>query len=171
MLGTHHKVWSLVGGKLYVANQGGRVARSGDRTNLSAGTPVVADPASGAVNNGTVSVIDLETRVVATVSVGLQPTALAARNGFVYVANTNSDSVSVIDTKTGRAVSTFSAEPNPAAGSGAAPNGLAFLADGRLLVSLGRDNALAVYRIAKPTEPAVARGAGADRLVSRGCRR
>jgi len=144
----------LAAGKLYVANQGGRVARPGDRTNLSAGTPVVADSTSGAVNNGTVSVIDLKTNHVASVDVQLQPTALAERNGFVYVANTNSDSVSVIDTTSDRRVSTFSAEPDPAAGAGAAPNALAFLPDGRLLVSLGRDNALAVYSVTKPTEPA-----------------
>ena len=43
-------------------------------------------------------------------------------------------------------------------GVGSAPTGLAFLPDGRLLVSLGRDNALAVYRVTKPTEPAVLEG-------------
>ena len=56
----------LVGTKLYVANQGGRVAQPGDRTNLSAGTKVVADANSGAVNNGSVSVIDLKTNRVST---------------------------------------------------------------------------------------------------------
>jgi YVTN family beta-propeller protein len=148
----------VVGTKLYVANQGGRVAGRGDHTNLSSGTKVVADANTGAVNNGTVSVIDLKTNRVSTVNVGLQPTALAAHNGFVYVANTNSDSVSVIDSASGQVVTTFAAEPSPGVGTGSAPTGLEFLSDGRLVVSLGRDNALAVYRVTKPTEPAALEG-------------
>ncbi len=148
----------VVGTKLYVANQGGRVAQPGDHTNLSAGTKVVADANSGAVNNGTVSVIDLETNHASTVSVGLQPTALAVRKGYVYVANTNSDSVSIIDAVSSRVAATFAAEPSPGMGAGSAPDGLAFLPDGRLVVSLGRDNALTVYRVTKPTEPAALEG-------------
>ena len=148
----------VVGTKLYVANQGGRVAQPGDHTNLSAGTKVVADAYSGAVNNGTVSVIDLKTDHASTVSVGLQPTTLAERKGYVYVANTNSDSVSIIDAARGQVVATFAAEPSPGMGVGSAPNGLAFLPDGRLVVSLGRDDALAVYRVTKPTEPAALEG-------------
>ena len=91
----------MAGDHAYVTNQGGRPAKPGEFTALSAGTPIVADPGSAASITGTVSVIDLRTNtVVKNITVGLQPTAILAAGGRVYVANSNSDSVSVIDPAT-----------------------------------------------------------------------
>ncbi|SEK55351.1 bifunctional YncE family protein/alkaline phosphatase family protein [Streptacidiphilus jiangxiensis] len=134
----------VVGGKAYVSNQGGRPARAGDQTDLSYGTAIVTDNA--APSTGTVSEVDLRTgRQVRTFAVGLEPSALLAIGGDVVVANTDDDSVTTIDTLKQRVGRTFSADPAPGAPFGAQPNGLAMLDATHLAVSLGRDNAVAVY--------------------------
>ncbi len=144
----------LVDNTVYVTNQGGRPPAAGDATNLSDGTPIVVDPDTGAASTGTVSVVDTTTRAVTdTINVELQPTALVRQGDDVFVANTNSDSISVIDTASRNVVTTIAVAPNPKVGTGAAPNGLAFLPDKQLVVSLGRDNALAVYTFDTPDKP------------------
>ena len=130
----------------WVSNEGGRRATGDDVTNDSDGTPIVADPVHGAAKTGTVSLVDLTTRrVVSNVRVGLHPTALALSGPTLYVANTNSDTVSMIDTARGSVRGRISITPYPGAPYGSHPNALAVLGDGRLAVSLGRDNAIAVY--------------------------
>ena len=135
----------------YVTNQGGRTPQTGDFTVLSAGTPIVADPVDAFSITGTVSVIDLETNsVVKNIPVGLQPTAiLAAPNGLIYVANTNSDSISVIDPGINVVVETQRVSVYPNAPLGSFPNGLAFTSANDLVVSLGANNAVAFYSAAK----------------------
>jgi len=72
-----------------------------NQANTSAGTPIVADRQSASSTTGTVSVINLSTQqVVKNIVVGLHPTAILAADGYVFVANSNSDSVSVIDSAT-----------------------------------------------------------------------
>ena len=138
---------AVAGQFAYVSNQGGRVANAGDFTVKSAGTAIVADPVSGASVTGTVSVIDLQTRtVVKNITVGLQPTAILAADDFVYVANSNSDSVSVIDRATNRVVETLQIQPFHGAPLGSSPNGLALTSRNELAVSLGGNNAVALYR-------------------------
>ncbi len=149
--------WGVIvdGTTAYVSNQGGRVAATGDFTNTSSGTSIVADPITGGSATGTVSVVNLTTRTTTqTITVGLQPTALYldhAKNDL-FVANTNGDSVSVVDTTTKQVVKTINVQPYPNAPFGSSPNGLAVLPDGRLAVSLGMNNALAVYTYAGPTQ-------------------
>jgi len=64
----------VVGKSAYVTNQGGRPAKPGEYTDLSAGTPIVADPEAAFSLTGTVSVIDLKENVVTNnIHVGLQP--------------------------------------------------------------------------------------------------
>jgi YVTN family beta-propeller protein len=136
----------VVRGQAYVSNQGGRPATSTDFTNLSFGTPVVADPRDGAASTGTVSQVDLATRQqVRTYAVGLQPTALLASGDDLLVANSNDDSVSVIDTRRQAVAQTFNVNPVPGAPFGSSPNSLLMLDGGHLAVSLGRDNAVAVF--------------------------
>jgi DNA-binding beta-propeller fold protein YncE len=90
---------AVVGNMAYVTNEGGRPARPGEYTNVSAGMPIVANPESASSTTGTVSIINLSTgAVVKNIAVGLHPTAILAWDGYVFVANSNSDSVSVIDT-------------------------------------------------------------------------
>jgi YVTN family beta-propeller protein len=147
---------ALVGGKLYVSNEGGRPAKAGDTTINSYGTDVVADPKTGASTTGTVSVIDTAdpSAAVGTIDVGLHPTAVYAKNGAVFVTNTADNSVSVIDTRKDRAVQTIATHPWPEASVGYEPNAVTLTDDGRLLVTLGRANAVAVYRYTSPQQPA-----------------
>ncbi|MGW7547849.1 alkaline phosphatase family protein [Streptomyces sp. NPDC054770] len=147
---------ALVGGKLYVSNEGGRPARAGDTTINSYGTDVVANPKTGASTTGTVSVIDTAdpSAAVGTIDVGLHPTAVYASRGAVFVTNTADNNVSVIDTRKDKVVQTISTQPWPEASVGYEPNAVTLTDDGRLLVTLGRANAVAVYRYTSPQQPA-----------------
>ncbi|WP_379968793.1 bifunctional YncE family protein/alkaline phosphatase family protein [Ectobacillus sp. sgz5001026] len=141
------------GNTAYVTNQGGRVAQPGDITSDSSGTQVVIDPSTGATSTGTVSVIDLTTNTVTkTIPVGVQPERMTQSGEYLFVANTNSDTVSVIDTKTNSVVQTIDVKPYPNAPKGAAPNAVKMIGDNKLMVSLGRDNAIAVYAWNGPTK-------------------
>ncbi len=135
----------VIGGNAYVSNQGGRPAQTGDRTDLSYGTPIVVDH-NAAPTTGTVSEVDLGAGAqVKTFTVGIEPSALLAVGSTLLVANTDDDSISSIDTVKQQVARTFSANPAPGAPFGAQPNGLAMLDPTHLAVSLGRDNAVAVY--------------------------
>ncbi len=136
----------VVDGKAYVSNQGGRPATAGDRTDLSYGTPIVTNNRSAVPSTGSVSEVDYRAgREVTTFRVGIQPSALLAVGGTVLVTNTDDDTVTSIDTVKQRVGRTFVANPAPGSPSGASPNGLAMLDPTHLAVSLGRDNAVAVY--------------------------
>ncbi|MFF1302255.1 bifunctional YncE family protein/alkaline phosphatase family protein, partial [Streptomyces sp. NPDC058307] len=154
-VGTAPRGLALVGGKLYVSNEGGRPARPGETTMNSYGTQVPADPATGAATTGTVSVIDTGAgQVVRTIDVGLHPTAVYAKNGTVFVTDTADNNVSVIDTREDKVVQTIATQPWPEAKVGYEPDAVTLTDDGHLLVTLGRANAVAVYRYRSPKEPA-----------------
>ncbi len=136
----------VVDGKAYVSNQGGRPARPGDRTDDSYGTPVVTNNDTATPSTGSVSEVDLTTgSQVKTFNVGLEPSALIAVGPTVVVANTDDDTITSIDTTKQRLGRTWVANPAPGTPYGAQPNGLALLDPTHLAVSLGRDNAVAVY--------------------------
>lgn len=145
----------MIGGRLYVGNEGGRTAVAGDVTINSYGTQVPADNATGASTTGTVSVIDTAnpSAAVASIDVGLHPSALYAAGGTLFVANTNSNTVSIIDTAKNKVVQTISTQPWDEASVGYEPDAINLTADGHLLVSLGRANAVAVYRFTSAHEP------------------
>ena len=145
----------MVGNKLYVSNEGGRKALPGDPTINSYGTQVVASQVTAATTTGTVSVIDLSNPAAApaSIDVGLHPTALYAKNGALFVTNTATNNVSVIDTKSDKVVQTIATQPWPEASVGYEPNGVTLTDDGHLLVTLGRANAVAVYKYKSPLEP------------------
>lgn len=144
-----------VGTKLYVSNEGGRPAQPGEPTLKSYNTQVPADPSTGATTTGTVSVIDLANPAAAprSVDVGLHPTALYAKNGALFVTNTATNDVSVIDTASDKVVQTIATQPWPEASVGYEPDAVTLTDDGHLLVTLGRANAVAVYRYTSPLEP------------------
>jgi len=146
----------MVGGKLYVSNEGGRTAQAGDTTINSYGTQVPANPQTGASSTGTVSVIDTAnpSADVESISVGLHPTAVYAAGKTVFVANTDSNTVSVIDTAKNTVVQTISTQPWPEATVGYEPDAISLTPDGHLLVSLGRANAVAVYHFTSAQQPA-----------------
>lgn len=138
----------LVGNRAYVSNEGGRPARPGDFTNQTDGTPVVADKSTGGATTGTVSVVDLATGTESReIPVGLQPTAeYLAKDGTLMVANSNDDSLSMIDTGSARVVQTVNVNPLPIPQKvGSYPNAITMPDPGTIVVSIGRDNALAVY--------------------------
>ncbi|MBM9502973.1 bifunctional YncE family protein/alkaline phosphatase family protein [Actinacidiphila acididurans] len=154
-VGNAPRGMALVGDKLYVSNEGGRLAKPGETTMGSYGAKVPADPDTGASTTGTVSVIDVSNPTAApgSIDVGLHPTAVYAKNGTVFVTNTADNSVSVIDTAGDQVVQTIATQPWPEASVGYEPNAVTLTDDGRLLVTLGRANAVAVYRYTTAQEP------------------
>jgi len=145
----------LVGGKLYVSNEGGRTARPGDTTMNSYGTQVPANPKTGASTTGTVSVIDTAKGGIRNINVGLHPTTVYAKNGAVFVTDVASNEVSVIDTAKDAVVQTIATQPWSEATIGYEPDAVTLTNNGRLLVTLGRANAVAVYKYSAPQTPAV----------------
>ncbi|MEJ1110721.1 MULTISPECIES: bifunctional YncE family protein/alkaline phosphatase family protein [unclassified Kribbella] len=144
-----------VGSKLYVSNEGGRPAKPGEPTINSYGTQVPASQITAATTTGTVSVIDLANPAAApaSIDVGLHPTAMYAKGGALFVTNTATNTVSVIDTHRDKVVQTIATQPWPEASVGYEPDGVTLTDDGHLLVTLGRANAVAVYRYKNPLEP------------------
>jgi YVTN family beta-propeller protein len=134
--------------KAYVTNEGGRLAVKGDKTAMSAETPVVVNAKTGVAASGTVSVIDLKTRkVVKEIQVHLHPTAmvLSPDGSRLYVSNTNSDLVSVINTQTDRVIKDINPKPMAELPFGSTPNALDISSDGKTLyVANGDNNLIAV---------------------------
>jgi YVTN family beta-propeller protein len=149
----------VTGGKAYVTDQGGRPAQPGEFTNDSAGTAVVADRQTGGVTTGAVSVVDLAAgKSVRTIATGLQPTGAVLHDGALFVANSLDDTVSVIDTRADRVVQTIDVQPLPKAPLGSEPNALTFAGKNTLVVSLGRNNAVALYDWKGTDKPAAFQG-------------
>jgi YVTN family beta-propeller protein len=151
----HSIVLSSDGTTAYVSNEGGRAATAEDFQIYSAGTEIVADPVVGSAITGTVSVVDLTTmKVTATISTGLHPTGMALYGRSLLVANTYSDSISIIDTATNTVARTIPLGLPigvPGAGQpayGAAPNSIAV--DGKTgvaYVALYNANAVGVVSL------------------------
>ena len=149
----------VVGNQAFVANEGGRPAVAGDTTNTSYGTPIVSDPSTGAATTGTVSVVDLGLETESTtIKVGLEPTVEYLNGGTLFVANSNNDSVSIIDTRTRKVTQTFNVNPLPGTTIGSNPNGITMPDPQHVLVSIGRDNAVAVYKYNGPAYPIAYQG-------------
>jgi YVTN family beta-propeller protein len=149
---------ALAAGKAYVSNLGGRRSKTNDLTAPAGrGSPVRVDPVRFIANEGSVTVIDLEAGQVKTeIIVGLHASALAVSpdRKYVVVANTGSDTLSVIDTRTDEVVEKIWARQSPADLFGAQPNALAFDRRGRrLYVCNGTQNSVAVVEFA-PAERA-----------------
>ena len=138
----------------YVSNEGGHPARLGEFTNLSDGTPIVSSKVTGAAITGTVSVVRLSTgKEAKEISVGLQPTALYQDGDALFVANSNNDSLSVIDERTGSVAQTVDTNPVPGATVGSYANAISMPDPHHVLVSIGRDNAIAVFSYAGRSKP------------------
>jgi YVTN family beta-propeller protein len=153
----HSIVINGAGTTAYISNEGGRPATEEDFQIYSAGTEIVADPVVGAAITGTVSVVDLATMTVkATISTGLHPTGMAFYGDNLLVANTYSDTISVIDTAANvgrRTIDLGLPIGVPGQGQpayGAAPNSIAV--DGKngiAYVALYNANAIGVIDITK----------------------
>src|ERR1700758_3426409 len=122
---------AFAGGKLYVSDEGGRQAKPGDTTMDSYGTAVPANGYLGTSATGTVSVIDTAdpSAAVGSIAVGLHPTAMYVRGNALFVANTNDDTVSVIDATKDAVVQTIETRPWPSSDVGYAPTSIAMTND------------------------------------------
>ncbi len=132
-------------------------SKSGVARQETAGVPwgsAYIDPKTGAIARGTVSVIDTKTgQVEREIEVGLHPNAILTSHDekFVYVANGNSDNVSIINAETRQVVDSVSVGlfSGQTAYIGSTPNALALDSLGNTLyVANGLDNALAVVPLA-----------------------
>jgi YVTN family beta-propeller protein len=141
----------LAGGKAYVSNLGGRQPQKSDLTALAGlGMRVRVDSSHDIANEGSVTVVDLASgRVISEIPVELHPSGLAVSpdQKHVVVANTGSDTLSVIDTSSDGVVERISARQSPADLFGAQPTALIFDPSGRrLYVCNGTQNAVGVIR-------------------------
>ena len=148
-VGMHPYTAIALGRKVYVTNWAGRRARPGDTTDEI--FRIVVDPRTGIPSTGTLTVIDAEAKsVMKDIDVGLHPSALVLNPAGtrLFVANANSDTVSMIDTSNDTVVQTISVRPGARAPIGSAPNALAVSRDGKTLyVANGANNAVAVVDI------------------------
>ena len=103
----------------YASNEGGRPAKPGEFTKPGKETQEIP--------------------------VGLQPTALYQNSTTLFVANSNDDSLSVIDKRDNQVTQTVNTNPVPGQRVGSYANAISMVGH-NLLVSIGRDNAIAVYR-------------------------
>ena len=141
----------------YISNEGGRVASASDFTIYSDGTEIVADPVNGSSVTGTVSVVDLDTfKLVNTIQqgIGLHPTGMAKYGRGILVANTNSDTLSLINTETQQVARTIDlglpikVPGDTTAAYGAAPDSIAVDEKaGIAYVALYKANAIAVVKL------------------------
>jgi len=144
---------SADGTTAWVSNWGGRLPKGGDLTAPTGTNPkadrVVID-ARGIAATGTVTRVDVATgKATHTIPVELHPTALALdeTRGLLYVANSNSDSISVVDTRKNLVTRTIRLKPFEENAPGLAPTALALTKDGSTLyATLGGVNAIAVIQ-------------------------
>ena len=151
-VGTAPYAVVLAGQKAYVSNWGGRRTDAGSVNGpIGVGATVRVDPLRFVANEGSVSVVDLGAGRVGTgIMVGLHASGLALSPGgrYLAVANANSDTVSVVDTRVDRVVETISLRWQPRDLFGASPNALAFDKSGKTLyVCNGTQNAVAVVSV------------------------
>src|SRR6266704_2453938 len=145
-------VVSTDGSVAYVTNLGGPKPGPRDRAAKQCCDPfaelVRVDP-RGISQPGSVTRVDLVAGAVTKViPVGRHPTGIAwdERGGRLYVANGNSDAVSIIDTHRDAVVGTIAIAPFRETRIGLAPTAVALSPDATtLFVTLGGANAVAAY--------------------------
>ena len=165
-LSTNKTVWTKTTGvapygiviaknKVFITNWAGAEAVDTLKRE-TAGVPygkAYIDPKTGATSTGTVMVLNVETgALIKEIPVGLHPNAIISspNEDFVYVANGNSDMVSVISPQTLKITDAITVKLNPGKQSyiGDTPNALAIDQSGQqLYVANGLDNAVAVVKL------------------------
>ncbi len=145
----------------YVSDWGGRHPAKDEPSATSAGTPALID-SRGIAASGGVSIVDLKAdKEIAYIETGLSASALAlTRDGkTLFVANSNNDTISIIDTIERTRIRSVVVKPDPALPFGSMPAALALSPDEQsLYVACAGNNALAVLSLAAgmQAEPAIA---------------
>ncbi len=142
----------LLDGMAFVSNWGGRQPSDDDLTGPAGrGTEVRVDPVSHIANEGSVSVIDLQTgEPKAEILVGRHACDLAISpdRRHVICANAGSDNLSVIDVASLQVSDTIWTRVSPSDLLGASPNAICFNQAGdRLYVANGSQNAVGVIAL------------------------
>jgi YVTN family beta-propeller protein len=142
------------GKRYFVSNWGGDPPAPGAPQALSSGSPIEIDPRTGIANRGSLSVLEEEAngqwRQTKNIQVGLHPCGMAlSRDGRrLFVANANSDTISVLDTGTDRVLETIPCRPEARLPLGSGCNALALSPDDRTLyVANGANNCVAVIHL------------------------
>ena len=146
---------SVTAGHVFITNWGGSVPGD-NKKEETAGVPygnIYVDPKTGAASTGTVQVIDPNSgNLIKEIPVGLHPNVIiSGKDGrFLYIADANSDRVSVISAASLSVVDDIPVKL--VAGNsgfiGDSPNALAISDDGSTLyVANGLDNAVAVIKL------------------------
>jgi YVTN family beta-propeller protein len=134
-------------GKIFVSNRAGRRPDGKENAGASAGSAILTSPTTGSSSSGTISVVDAATLAVREVKVGLAPSGmvLSPDETTLAVANSHSDSVSIMDT-TSLQTADVEIPSWPEARTGAQPTSVAFAPDGKTLyVASGGNNAIVIF--------------------------
>jgi YVTN family beta-propeller protein len=133
-------------GEVFVSNRAGRRPGPRQNTSASSGSLILADAVTGSSASGSITILNTRDLSTHEIDVGAGPSGLALSpdEGTLAVANSHSDSVSIIDIASLQA--TESKIPAwPEARSGAQPTSVAFAPDGKTLyVASGGNNAILV---------------------------
>ncbi|HBE39899.1 MAG TPA: hypothetical protein DDW27_01590 [Bacteroidales bacterium] len=136
--------------KLYVSNWGGRQPVEGESVYNTSGSSVLVDPETGIANNGAISVVDPERKLqTKVIEVGLHPSGmvLSPDHKLLYVACSNSDQISVINTLTDEVEKTISVHFLDDIPFGSGPGDLTISPDGNFLfVANGTENSICVIK-------------------------
>ena len=145
----------------YVSNWGGRFPRPQDlaaATGSDPGADLAVVDKRGIAASGTVSRIDIIAgKVTNNIEVGLHPTSLAWDEAHqrLFVSNSNSDTISVIDTARNKVVETISVQPFERKVAGVAPEAVVVSSDGRrLYAACGGINAVTVISVGEGPQKA-----------------
>jgi YVTN family beta-propeller protein len=161
---------TMASGNLFVTNWAGRHPETGDKD--VAGIPwgnARVSPVNGSTREGSVAIINPEDgKIIKEIVTGLHSNdIISSKNGrYVYITNSNSDNVSVIDARKKTLSETISVKLQPEVNTffGDSPDGLCLSPDEKTLyVANGMDNALAVVRLGKQSST---RGKGHESIVS-----
>jgi DNA-binding beta-propeller fold protein YncE len=151
---------TIIHNKAYVTNWAGSLAT--DTTRENAGTPwgsAYTNPVTGATKQGSLSVIDITNgKLTNELSLGLHPNAIVKSydDHFLFIANANSDFVSVVDVNKEKIIDTIETGlfTKQYKFYGSSPNALMIDPSGKTLyVANGMDNAVAVIELGTNVSP------------------
>jgi DNA-binding beta-propeller fold protein YncE len=141
------------GKRYYVTNWGGDIPNAAQPLGTSSGQAIRIDPKTGVADHGSVSVLeelDGQWRHTHSFRVGLHPCAMAVspKEQLLYVANANSDTITIVRTDDEKIVETIRCRPEARLPFGSGSNALALSPDGQTLyVANGTNNCIAVVNL------------------------